>query len=128
MQNRIKTGKFLLAVFAFVFVAVLFSSCDRKKEYTIEYEVTGTAAKADISLNNAEGDLEHYSNVALPYSKSFRIKLKRDYDFFYAAISALSKSPGTIRCVIYKDGRVFRQDEATSIYFAYVSASGTIEY
>ncbi|MDR2192284.1 MAG: MmpS family protein [Endomicrobium sp.] len=127
MRHKAGIGNFFLIAVVFVFAVVLFSSCDRKREFRIKYEVTGTASKADITFWDENGDIEHRTDVRLPYSTEFRVTLKR-YDYFYAHLSARNRdSSGEIKCAIYKNGRLVKEEQASG-KDAVATVDETFEY
>jgi hypothetical protein len=122
MQNKI----ILLIMPVLVFAAVLVSSCDRRREHIIRYEVTGSASSVDITLNNSKGHSEDYRNITLPYSKTISVTLK-EFDLFYAYVAAKNRgSSGYVQCTIYKNDRIVAEDEAWWPYTT-ASAYATIE-
>jgi len=86
----------------------------------IIYEITGTADEVDVTLNNATGGTEQYSNVSIPKKYSYRSFTD---SFFY--ISAQNQGEnGTVRVSIYVDGKLFKTSSSSGAYVI-ASASGS---
>ena len=110
-----KKIKFLFTFIVLVFTIFGCSTCNKidnlSKEKTIKYEVTGTAKTVSITMNNATGGTEQFSEVPTPWSKSFKMKS----GFLY--ISAQNQtSSGTVTVKIYVDGKVTQQSTSKGEY------------
>jgi hypothetical protein len=92
----------------------------------VEYEITGTASSVDVTLSNAQGDTEQFSNVTLSHSKVGRSKIY-PYDSFpshFLYISARNQdNTGNVTVSIYVNGNLFKTSTSEGP-FAIASASG----
>jgi len=79
---------------------------------TVKYEITGSAYSVDITLNNATGGTEQYSNAGLPASITYD---NFTSDFLY--ISAQNQGgSGTVTVSIYIDGKLFKTATSSGGY------------
>lgn len=110
-----KKIKFLFSFMILLFTIFGCSTCnkieDMGKEKTIKYEVSGTAKTVSITMNNATGGTEQFSEVPTPWSETFKMKS----GFLY--ISAQNQtSSGTVTVKIYVDGKVTQQSTSEGEY------------
>lgn len=86
----------------------------------IIYEITGTADEVDVTLENATGGTEQYSNVYIP--------IKYSYDSFadnFLYIAAQNQGEhGTVNVSIYVNGRLFKAASSSGAYVI-ATASGS---
>jgi hypothetical protein len=122
--------KFIISFLAMlVFILV---SCDDKffglpVTYTVKYEITGTASRVDITMSNADGGTEQFSNVSVPWEKSFSVEIEKD-NYFFAYVSAQNQgTTGSVTAKIYKDGSQFKSSTSSGAYVI-ATASGSIDY
>lgn len=88
--------------------------------YTVEYKITGTANRVDVTLNNSTGGTEQYSDVPIP--KSYKYKQFSDW-FLY--ISAQNQGQtGTVTVSIYYKDNLFKTSTSSGAYVI-ATASGS---
>jgi hypothetical protein len=84
------------------------------------YRITGTASSVDVTLSNATGGTEQYSNVYLPKEYSY---YSFSDDFVY--ISAQNQGEyGTVTVSIYVNGNLFKTSTSSGAYVI-ATASGS---
>ena len=89
-------------------IILFFTGCSKNPTsptiFNVEYKVTGTAHKVDVTYANQNEDTAQESNVNVPWSYSFK---GNPGNFVY--ISAQNQdSTGSVIVTIYKDGSVFK--------------------
>lgn len=88
----------------------------------VVYKITGTAEKVDVTLSNATGGTEQYSDVYLPKQYSY---YSFSDDFVY--ISAQNQGEyGTVTVSIYVNDVLFKSSTSSGGYVI-ATASGLIE-
>jgi len=126
MQIKKKLALGILAI-----AVCLIISCDDKSlglsSHTVKYMVTGTASTVSITMYNAEGNTEQFSNVPLPWEQSFSVTVKNGGHYF-AYISAQNNgSSGTVTSTIYKDEGQFKTSTSSGAHVI-ATASGSVDY
>lgn len=107
----------------FFLIIFLFLACDPNelKIYSIEYKVTGSASRVDVTYANDSGGTSQQSNVRVPWSYSFnRIK----GSFVYISAQNQGES-GSVIVTIYKENELFKRSESNGAYVI-ASASGRL--
>jgi hypothetical protein len=123
--------KKLSVVFLAIIVFVLISCDDRSLglpiTYTVKYEITGTATRVDITMRNAGDGTEQYSDVPVPWERTFSVEIENG-DYFFAYVSAQNQgNTGSVTAKIYKDGSQFKSSTSEGAYVI-ATASGSIKY
>jgi hypothetical protein len=78
----------------------------------IIYEITGSADKVDVTMNNATGGTEQHSEVSVPTKYVFD-----NFPDSYLYISAQNQGEyGTVRVSIYVDGKLFKTSSSSGAY------------
>ncbi len=91
------------------------------KTYSIEYRITGTAERVDVTLSNETGGTEQFDNKRVPYSMEFEAV---EGAFLY--ISAQNQDDrGTVKCSILVEGIEVREAESSGAYVI-ASCSGKL--
>jgi len=109
-----KNAMYVLIAGLFLFVAFgceLFDT-DSGNGYSkeIEYSVTGTADKVDITMSNKDDNTEQKDDVSVPWDYSFT---KKDASYQFLYISAQNQGEtGSVTVKIIIDGEV--EESATS--------------
>ena len=86
----------------------------------VEYEITGSASKVDVTLQNETGGTEQYSDVSVPHTYTFNY-----YTDWFLYISAQNQGDsGSVTVTIYVDGEVFKTSTSSGAYVI-ASASGS---
>jgi hypothetical protein len=89
---------------------------------TVIYKISGTAERVDVTLSNAGGGTEQYSNVYVPKQYSY---YSFSDDFVY--ISAQNQGEyGTVTVSIYVDDVLFKTSTSSGAYVI-ATASGLIK-
>ncbi len=88
---------------------------------TVKYEVTGTARRAGLTLQNDSGGTDQIE-VSVPWSKSYHSFESRDFVYVSAQNDG---ETGTLSCAIYVDGRKVFSGSANGAY-AICTASGAL--
>ncbi|MFH1051219.1 MAG: hypothetical protein V1779_09880 [bacterium] len=94
---------------------------DRVYEYTVEYKISGTAIKVDVTLNNSSGGTEQYDDVTLPHSYQYR---SFNDNFVYISAQNQGQS-GSVTVSIYHKGILFKTSTSSGAYVI-ATASGSI--
>lgn len=111
----------ILSLFVILVGFILFSCEDLDPSIDVEYRVTGSAGKVDVTYENEDGGVSQQSNVTVPWSYKFEA---RDGDFVY--ISAQNQgSYGTVIVTIFKNGGEFKSSTSTGAYVI-ATASGSL--
>ena len=90
-------------------------------EYTVEYKISGTAQKVDVTLSNSSGGTEQYDNVYLPHSYKYR----EFYDSFVYISAQNQGETGSVTVSIYHKGTLFKTSTSSGAYVI-ATASGSI--
>ena len=78
----------------------------------VEYEITGTASTVFVTLNNATGGTEQFSNVSVPHTFTFE-----NYTHWFFYISAQNDgASGSVTVTIYVDGEVVATSTSSGAY------------
>lgn len=131
MDNRKNTGSALCLVAVLGILALTLTGCGEAgndgSDYVyvpdeVTYTITGTAATVDITLNNATGGTEQYSDVPVPWEKHYD-----DITDWFLYVSAQNQgSSGTVTVKVYHNGNLV--DSATSSgAYVIATASGSID-
>ena len=80
--------------------------------YLIQYTVTGTASAVDVTLSNATGGTEQYSNVSLPVTYSYPT-----FSNSFHYISAQNDgATGSVTTSIYYKGQLYKTSTSSGAY------------
>lgn len=86
----------------------------------VKYEITGSASKVDVTLNNETGGTEQFTGVSVPHTYIFN-----DYTDWFLYISAQNQGEsGSVTVTIYVDGALFKTSTSSGAYVI-ASASGS---
>ena len=110
-------------------LSVLFISCtliDEPKE--VEYKVTCTATPnlVDLTIENEDGGVSQFSDVATPWTYTFEIE-KADYGVFVYVSAQNQQDHGSVTATIYVDGSQFKTSTSTGAYVI-ATAYGSVEW
>jgi len=94
---------------------------ERVYEYEVEYKISGTAEKVNVTLNNSSGGTEQYSDVATPHSYRYR----NFYDWFVYISAQNQGETGNVTVSIYHKGILFDSSTSSGAYVI-ATASGSI--
>jgi hypothetical protein len=114
------------------FIVFFFTSCDDRSlglpiTHTVKYEITGTAAKVDITMRNSGENTEQYSDISIPWETIFDVTIDAD-DYYFAYYSAQNQgSAGSVTVKIFDDRDLFKIATSSGAYVI-ARASGGIEY
>ncbi|MFA7218425.1 MAG: MmpS family transport accessory protein [Dehalococcoidales bacterium] len=122
-----KAGSILFSLFVVVWIAVgallynvggfntnteLNSTSISIGQRSVTYQVTGSAPSASVTLFNSTGGMVQYSDVSLPYTKTYS-----DYDYWYASILAQNMgASGSVTVKIIVNGQVVKQSTSSGAY------------
>ena len=109
----------LLRTLSAAMVVLALSGCAFEKK--VLYEVTGTASSVDITITPADGTLEDYYGVSLPWFYSFMARSG-------APVSIIAQnmgSSGSVEVRIIIDGFPYKSNSRSGAYVV-VSAYGTV--
>jgi hypothetical protein len=88
---------------------------------TVRYEITGTAETVDVTLGNATGGCEQYSDVYLPRTFTYY-----DYTDNFVYISAQNNGEtGSVTVTIYVNDKLYKTSTSSGA-FVIADASGGI--
>jgi hypothetical protein len=107
--------KMPLAV-ALVFVASI-CSCGKNQlfgptAYEIEYRVTGTASRVDVTYTNRDGGTSQESSRTVPWSHEFEC----GHDNFLYISAQNNGSSGSVTVTIYKNGTAIKTSTSSGAY------------
>jgi hypothetical protein len=109
-------------IFALMALCLL-SACEdttkpKSKTFTIRYEVTGSCKTVDITVSNETEDTEQHSDVPVPYTKTFTVRVSGEsYDYYFAYISAQNnQDSGSVTSTIYVNDKVRKTATSTGAY------------
>ncbi len=107
-MKRLLVVTFIISVFV-----SLGGSCDTSSSpVRVEYEVTGTAPTVFVTLNNATGGTEQFSNVSVPRTFTYD-----NYTYWFMYISAQNEGDsGSVTVTIYVDGKVVATSTSSGAY------------
>lgn len=106
-----------------LWLLLLFFSCSSlfDTSYDVEYKVTGSASKVDITIENEDGGTSQYHDVPVPWSYTFKGEVG---DFVYVSAQNQGQS-GTVTATIYRDGETFKTSTSSGAYVI-ATASGSL--
>jgi hypothetical protein len=86
----------------------------------VEYEITGSARSVDVTLNNATGGTEQYSDVPVPYEYTYS---NFTDDFLY--VSAQNNGElGSVTVSIYRNGSKIKAASSSGAYVIATASAG----
>jgi hypothetical protein len=110
--------RFRLAI-VLLLASIFLASCMPKQDI-VEYKITGTASLVDVTLNNATGGTEQYSDVAVPHTYYYS-----DFIDWFLYISAQNQGDtGSVTVSIYLNGDLFKSSTSSGAYVI-ATASGS---
>jgi hypothetical protein len=118
--------KSILAALLFL---LLFSSCLKEEEVMkVQYQVTGSTSAVEISYLDEQGTLQTTNRDFISLNDYW----SRTYDAEQGQLIYLSArytdSTSSVRCRIFIDGKLYKQNASTFDPGRYVIVSGTIPY
>lgn len=85
----------------------------------VEYEITGTASTVFVTITNATGGTEQFSDVPVPHTYTFE-----EYTYWYLYISARNEGDaGSVTVTIYVDGQVVATSTSSGAYVTATASS-----
>jgi len=87
----------------------------------VEYRVTGTCSRVDVTYQNSDGGTSQVTNKSLPWSYTFT---GGTGDFVYVSAQNQEKN-GSVTCTIYRNGNVFKTSTSSGAYVI-ATASGSL--
>ena len=90
--------------------------------YTVKYQVTGTAATVDLTIENADGGTSQYSDKPVPWTHTFTSK----GDTWVYCSAQNQGNTGSVTVTIYVNEAKFKQSTSEGAYVI-ASASGSID-
>ena len=85
----------------------------------VEYEITGTASTAFVTITNATGGTEQFSDVPVPHKYTFD-----EYGYWYLYISARNEGDaGSVTVNIHVDGRLVARSTSSGAYVTATASS-----
>jgi len=87
----------------------------------VEYKVTGTASRVDVTYENEDGGTSQEGNVSVPWTYSFT---GDPGDFVYISAQNQGQS-GSVTVTIYTDGDNFKTSTSSGAYVI-ATASGSL--
>lgn len=117
------TRRMGLAVVVVAWALVAVTACTGPSPSSrVDYDVTGTATRVDITYATAGGGTAQVTGVTVPWS--FGWSGAKTGDFLYVSAQIVNTTGGTLTVTIKKDGSRFKT--TTSSGFASIAtASGT---
>lgn len=88
--------------------------------YEVQYKISGTAEKVDVTLNNASGGTEQFDNVQVPHS--YQYKYFSD-DFVYISAQNQGES-GSVTVQIFHKGELFKSATSSGAYVIATASGG----
>lgn len=104
----------LTVVLLFVVCSVVFNACSMSTttKHSVKYEITGTSTSVNVTLNNATGGTEQFSDVTVPHTYTYD-----DYTSSFLYISAQNNGEtGSVTVKIYLDGVVTKTSTSSGAY------------
>jgi hypothetical protein len=123
MEKKTKKGGFapwvigciIGAIAVVVVIGILVAVCvvsTTPSKATVKYEVTGSAKTVDVTINNATGGTEQFSDVSVPWTHTIS-----NYTYSYVSILAQNKgATGSVTVNIYVNGDLFKTSTSTGAY------------
>ena len=90
--------------------------------YTVKYQVTGTAKTVDLTIENEDGGTSQFSNRPVPWTYTFT----SIYDTWVYCSAQNQGETGSVITTIYVNDVKFKQSTSEGAYVI-ASASGSIE-
>lgn len=91
------------------------------ENYTIKYEVTGSAKSVSLTIENSSGGTSQFSDKSLPWTYTFTSK----YDTWLYCSAQNQGNAGTVTVKLYTNNEIFKQSTSEGAYVI-ASASGTV--
>jgi hypothetical protein len=117
----------LTAALAIVMVIGLLS-CEKQKEYNVQYRISEAISGFDVNYRDGEGILQQESIDTQSGEDTWRFNFEAlEGDILF--VSARYKDPeSAIRVEVLLDGKVFKQGSSTNDTTKYVTVSGTVPF
>lgn len=109
-----------------LFISFLFINCGENQilgstTYSVEYKITGSVSRVNVTYTNSSGGTSQESNVSVPWSYTFK-----GYPGDFVYISAQNQgSSGSVTATVNKDGSAFKTSTSSGAYVI-ASASGSL--
>ena len=111
-----------------LFVLALILSCELFTPKQIEYKVTCTTGLVDLTIENSDGCVSQYDDMATPWSYSFEITSKPEYGYTFVYVSAQNQqNSGSVTAQIYVDDSLYKTSTSTGAYVI-AKASGSVTW
>ncbi len=91
------------------------------ENYTIKYEVTGSASSVSLTIENSDGGTSQFSDKPLPWTYTFTSK----FDTWIYCSAQNQGDAGTVTVKLYVNNEVFKQSTSEGAYVI-ATASGTV--
>lgn len=88
----------------------------------VEYRITGSATRVDVTYTNASGGTSQVANAAVPWTYGWSGATSGD--FLYVSGQIVNTSGGTITATITKNGSTLQTSTSTG-FASIATASGT---
>lgn len=98
------------------------STSSRAKTVKVQYEVLGSAKSASLTYNNAGGDTEQRSHVAIPDTLTFQMPWG---EFAYVSAQNEQESGG-VWCRLWFDGKLVKESKSSG-GFTIATCSARVE-
>ena len=100
-------------IICFIALFSIGATCDSSTSpVRVEYEITGTASTVFVTLNNATGGTEQFSNISVPHTFTFE-----NYTHWFFYVSAQNEGDsGSVTVTIYVDGEVVATSTSSGAY------------
>lgn len=103
--------KRILSVFI-VLLTFFLMTCQLFGPRQVKYEVTGTAALVDITIENEDGGTSQFSGVATPWSYNF----SAPQDAFVYVSAQNQTDAGSVTTSIYVNAELFKVSTSSGAY------------
>ena len=91
-------------------------------DYTVKYQVTGTASAVDLTIENSDGGTSQFSDKPTPWAYSFTSK----FDTWVYCSAQNQGETGSVTVTIYVDDVQFKRSTSEGAYVI-ATASGSID-
>lgn len=107
-----------------LFFGILISSCSLNPFYDHEviYKISGSASSVNITLSNAQGGTEQYSNVVLPFEVKYE-----NFNHWFQYISAQNQgSSGSVTVEIFYRKKLVKKSTSSGSYVIATASYSTL--
>lgn len=120
------TISILLVGILFYFVFTRLRANLPPQQYTIEYEVTGTCEKADVTYTNYEGGMEQISKVSVPWKKGYTVAIKESGNIILTISAQNQNEHGSVSTSIKINGKTIKSSTSEGSYV--VASASAMHY